>query len=60
MKVSTLASFVRSCITIAILKLVEGRESGVYSTVNENFEAKSDAKRALLDGFFNIRRGNLY
>ena len=41
----------KNCITKAILKLVAGRESAVYFGVNEDFEAKPDAKRALLDNF---------
>ena len=46
--------FCGSCITIAILKLVADRESGVYSSVNEHFEVKPDAKRALLGNFLNV------
>ena len=43
----------RICITRAILKLLAVRESGVYLDVNEHFTNKADAKRALLDEFFN-------
>ena len=44
--------FVRICITRAILKLLAGLESGVYSVVNEHFPSKADAERALLYRFF--------
>ena len=42
----------RSCITRAILKLAEDRETAVYLGVNEDLEGKPDAERALLDNFF--------
>ena len=42
----------RNRITRAILKLLEVRETAVYSVVNEDFEDEADAERALLDRFF--------
>ena len=45
----TFITFTRICITRAILKLLAGLKSGVYFVVNEHFQNKADAKRALLD-----------
>ena len=47
----TFITFIRICITRAILKLLAGLKSGVYFVVNEHFQNKADAKRALLDRF---------
>ena len=44
---------------MAILKLVEGRDSRVYLSLNKHFEAKPGAKRALLDGYYLMRSNDL-
>ena len=38
----------KNCITIAILKLVEGGKTAAYLGVCEHFDDKPDAKRAYL------------